>query len=128
MTDYIWPLQCIGLLLTAALIGGTILSQLGKAMTPNAHTFPHHLAALFSIGLVAALSRRNAIFILIGIEMMLAAANLNFVAFWRFGPQPESLTGVMFVIFSIGVAQRRRLRWVSRSSSRYPALQDHQRG
>src|SRR5260370_25805693 len=61
-------------------------------------------AALFCIGLLAALSRRHAIFILIGIEMMLAAANLNFIAFWRFGPQPQQPTGVMVAIFSIAVA------------------------
>jgi NADH-quinone oxidoreductase subunit K len=61
-------------------------------------------AALFSIGLLAALSRRHAIFILIGIELMLAAANLNFVAFWRFSPQPPQLTGVMVAIFSIAIA------------------------
>jgi NADH-quinone oxidoreductase subunit K len=35
---------------------------------------------------------------------MLNAANLNFIAFWRYGPNPEALTGMMFVIFSIGVA------------------------
>jgi NADH-quinone oxidoreductase subunit K len=61
-------------------------------------------ATLFSIGLLAALSRRHAIFILIGIEMMLAAANLNFIAFWRFSPQPPSPTGVMVAIFSIAIA------------------------
>lgn len=61
-------------------------------------------AALFSVGLLAALSRRHAIFILIGIEMMLSAANLNFVAFWRFGPSPQAPTGVMFAIFSIAIA------------------------
>jgi NADH:ubiquinone oxidoreductase subunit K len=61
-------------------------------------------AALFSTGLLAALSRRHAIFVLIGIEMMLAAANLNFIAFWRFGPQPQSPTGVMVAIFSIAIA------------------------
>jgi NADH-quinone oxidoreductase subunit K len=60
--------------------------------------------ALFSIGLLAALSRRHAIFILIGIEMMLAAANINFVAFWRFAPQPQPPTGVMVAIFAIGIA------------------------
>jgi NADH-quinone oxidoreductase subunit K len=48
--------------------------------------------------------RRNAILVLIGIELMLNAANLNFIAFWRYGPNPEALTGIMFVIFSIGVA------------------------
>ena len=59
---------------------------------------------LFSIGLAGAFTRRNAIIVLIGIELMLNAANLNFIAFWRFGEHPEALTGIMFVIFSIGVA------------------------
>ena len=45
-------------------------------------------AALFCVGLLAALSRRHAIFVLIGIEMMLAAANLNFV--------PQQVSGPMF--------------------------------
>ena len=61
-------------------------------------------AALFCIGLLAALSRRHAIFILIGIEMMLAAANINFIAFWRFAPQPAQPTGVMVAIFAIAIA------------------------
>src|SRR5437667_11678105 len=59
---------------------------------------------LFSIGLAGALTRRNAILVLVGIELMLNAANLNFIAFWRYSEHPEALTGVMFVIFSIGVA------------------------
>jgi NADH-quinone oxidoreductase subunit K len=61
-------------------------------------------AFLFAVGLAGALTRRNAIIVLIGIELMLNAANLNFIAFWRFGEHPEALTGIMFVIFSIGVA------------------------
>jgi NADH-quinone oxidoreductase subunit K len=61
-------------------------------------------ALLFAIGLAGAVTRRNAILALIGIELMLNAANLNFIAFWRFGPNPEALTGVMFVIFSIAIA------------------------
>ena len=61
-------------------------------------------AFLFAIGLAGALTRRNAILVLIGIELMLNAANLNFIAFWRYGAHPEALTGIMFVIFSIGVA------------------------
>jgi NADH:ubiquinone oxidoreductase subunit K len=61
-------------------------------------------ALLFSIGLAGALTRRNAILVLVGIELMLNAANLNFIAFWRYGPNPEALTGVMFAIFAIGVA------------------------
>ena len=70
-------------------------------------TLPHFLiisAALFSLGLLAALSRRTAIFILIGIEMMLAAANINFIAFWRMAPEGSDNSGVMFVIFAIAAA------------------------
>jgi NADH:ubiquinone oxidoreductase subunit K len=59
---------------------------------------------LFAIGLAGAVMRRNAIIVLIGIELMLNAGNLNFIAFWRYGPHPEALTGVLFVVFSIGVA------------------------
>ena len=61
-------------------------------------------ALLFAIGLAGALTRRNAIIVLIGIELMLNAANLNFIAFWRYGPNPQALTGLIFVLFSIGVA------------------------
>ena len=61
-------------------------------------------ALLFAIGLAGAVTRRNAILALVGIELMLNAANLNFIAFWRYGAHPETLTGVMFVIFSIAIA------------------------
>jgi NADH-quinone oxidoreductase subunit K len=61
-------------------------------------------ALLFSVGLAGALSRSNTILVLLGIELMLNAANLNFIAFWRFGPSPAPVTGVLFVIFSIAVA------------------------
>ncbi|MEP6811091.1 MAG: NADH-quinone oxidoreductase subunit NuoK [Chthoniobacterales bacterium] len=73
-------------------------------MTPSLQYFLIISAALFSVGLLAALSRRHAIFILIGIELMLAAANLNFVAFWHFAPTPQPPTGVMVAIFSIAIA------------------------
>jgi NADH-quinone oxidoreductase subunit K len=61
-------------------------------------------ALLFCIGLAGALTRRNGIIVLVCIELMLNAANLNFIAFWRFGPNPEALTGMMFVLFSIAIA------------------------
>ncbi len=72
-------------------------------MTPL-HYYLIVSALLFSVGLAGALVRRNAIMILIGIELMLNAANLNFIAFWRYGANPELARGVMFVIFSIAVA------------------------
>jgi NADH-quinone oxidoreductase subunit K len=61
-------------------------------------------AFLFAIGLAGALIRRNGILVLVGIELMLNAANLNFIAFWRFSEHPEALTGILFVIFSVAVA------------------------
>ncbi len=59
---------------------------------------------LFAVGLAGALTRRNTILVLVGIELMLNAANLNFVAFWRFGPHAGEASGMIFVLFSIGVA------------------------
>jgi NADH-quinone oxidoreductase subunit K len=65
-------------------------------------------ALLFSVGLAGALTRRSAILVLAGIELMLNAANLNFIAFWRYGPRvhgaADPMTGLIFVIFSIAVA------------------------
>ena len=61
-------------------------------------------SALFCVGLAGALARGNAILVLLGIELMLNAANLNFIAFWRYGPTPAAASGVMFVIFAIAVA------------------------
>lgn len=60
-------------------------------------------AALFSIGLYGVLSRRNAIGILMGIELMLNAVNINLVAFWRY-LDPAKLTGQIFAIFVFTVA------------------------
>lgn len=61
-------------------------------------------AILFSLGLAAVLIRSHAIMVLMGIELMLGAANLNFLAFWRFSPDPAALAGILFAIFSIAVA------------------------
>ena len=61
-------------------------------------------ALLFAIGLAGALVRRNAILVLISVELMLNAANLNFIAFWRYGASSDPVAGQMFVLFSIAVA------------------------
>jgi NADH-quinone oxidoreductase subunit K len=60
-------------------------------------------AALFCIGLYGALSRKNAIGVLMGIELMLNAVNVNLVAFWRY-ITPQALTGQIFAIFVITIA------------------------
>ena len=60
-------------------------------------------AALFSIGLYGVLSRRHAIGMLMGIELMLNAVNVNLVAFWRY-IDPAKITGQIFAIFVFTVA------------------------
>lgn len=60
-------------------------------------------AALFSIGVFGVLARRNAIAILMSIELMLNAVNINLVAFWRYG-LPSDLSGQAFAAFVFVVA------------------------
>ncbi|HQX15520.1 MAG TPA: NADH-quinone oxidoreductase subunit NuoK [Anaerolineales bacterium] len=60
-------------------------------------------AALFSIGLFGALSRRNLVAILLGIELMLNSVNVNLVAFWRYG-DVTNITGQVFTIIVFAVA------------------------
>ena len=59
-------------------------------------------ALLFSIGLAVSVTKRNAILILMGIELMLNAVNLNLVAFSQY--DPNRLQGQMFALFIIVVA------------------------
>lgn len=60
-------------------------------------------AALFSIGLFGVLSRKNAVAILMGIELMLNAVNVNLLAFWRY-LGPEGIAGQAFAIMVFAVA------------------------
>ena len=60
-------------------------------------------AALFCIGLYAVLARRNAIVILMGIELMLNAVNVNLVAFWRY-VTPQVIAGQVFAVMVFAVA------------------------
>ena len=60
-------------------------------------------ALLFSIGVYGVLARRNAIAVLMGVELMLNAANLNFLAFWRF-LHPQSMEPQVFVLIGLTVA------------------------
>lgn len=56
---------------------------------------------LFTIGVIGALTRRNAIVVFMCIELMLNAVNISFIAFSRF---LQSLDGVLFAFFVIAVA------------------------
>jgi len=58
-------------------------------------------AFLLCSGLLIVLIKKNAVFVLIGIELMLNAANLNLVAFSKFDPD---LNGQVFAVFSVVIA------------------------
>jgi NAD(P)H-quinone oxidoreductase subunit 4L len=60
-------------------------------------------AGLFALGTYGILARRNAVAILMSIELMLNAVNLNLVAFWRY-IAPQSVTGQAFAVFVFAVA------------------------
>jgi NADH-quinone oxidoreductase subunit K len=69
--------------------------------------FLYFAAAAFAIGLAGVLVRRNAIAVLMAIEIMLNAANINLVAFWRYGPQrPDAgpVAGIILAIMVLTVA------------------------
>ncbi len=59
---------------------------------------------LFALGVFGVLSRRNAITVLLAVELMLNAAGLNFVAFWRFMGGESHITGPIFTLIIITVA------------------------
>ena len=128
MHRYVLPLEIMGLLLTAALIGAVVIAmdrQDGGDEMTSLQSYLLLSSLLFSIGLAGALTRRNAILVLIGIELMLNSANLNFIAFWRFGPGPRAphRDHVRNLLH-----QCRRSRSRSRAGhhpGRIPALQDH---
>jgi len=60
-------------------------------------------ALLFSIGLFGVLSRRNAVAILLGVELMLNSVNINLAAFWRYG-DVNNMAGQVFAIIVFAVA------------------------
>lgn len=68
-------------------------------------TLQHYLlvsAALFALGIFGVMTRKNAVNVLMGIELILNSANINLVAFSRYSS--NGLDGQMFAIFVIVVA------------------------
>ena len=60
-------------------------------------------AALFCVGLFGVLTRKNAVAILMSVELMLNAVNINLLAFWRYRT-PEDIAGQVFVVIVFAVA------------------------
>jgi NADH:ubiquinone oxidoreductase subunit K len=87
-------------------VSGTYLAVAPGNLTV---TLEHYLivaGVVFGIGIAVALSKRNAIAVLMGVELMLNAVNLTFVAFARFGETSgeSALAGHVFVVFVLTVA------------------------
>jgi NADH-quinone oxidoreductase subunit K len=72
---------------------------LGNIITP----YLTLAAILFCIGLYGALSKKNGVIVLLSIELMLNAVNLNLIAFAKLGDHP-ALTGQIFSLFNITIA------------------------
>jgi NADH-quinone oxidoreductase subunit K len=87
--------------------GGRLSLALEQAKQPDLSKFLVIAAILFIIGVAGVLSRRNIIVIFMSIELILNAANLNFIAFSRYLQElgsPNALAGQVFVVFIIVVA------------------------
>ena len=66
------------------------------------HNYLIIASVLFSLGVFAVITRRNGIAVLMGVELILNAANINFIAFARFGGM--SISGHVFALFVIIMA------------------------
>src|SRR5437667_3625361 len=72
----------------------------GRTRRVGLHAYLMLAAVLFAIGFFGVVTRRNTVGILLGIELMLNAVNINLVAFARFN---GDLAGVVFTLFTISI-------------------------
>ncbi len=72
-------------------------------MTVGLHAFLGLGAILFALGLYGAVSRKSAVMVLMSLELMSAAVNLNLIAFSRFAT-PAKMTGQFFTVFVMVVS------------------------
>ena len=90
----------------------------------------HYLALsslMFVLGLVVIMTRRNAIGVLMGLELILNAAGINFVAFNKYSA-PDRLDGQIFVIFVIILAAAEAATALATRAERVPPHEVNQRG
>jgi NADH:ubiquinone oxidoreductase subunit K len=91
-----------------ALWQGSVLDNMGQGIThPDLSKFLIIGALLFTIGVAGVLTRRNIIVIFMSIELILNAANLNFIAFSRYLQETgnmNAVAGQVFTVFIIVVA------------------------
>jgi len=119
----VWPFEIVSVLLLAALVGAVVIARKddlpesgqGPERTGSSHRaegacgvirLPFLLVfsgVLFSAGIYGVLARRNAVLVLMSIELMLNAVNVNLVAF-NAALHDRVLTGQVFALFVITVA------------------------
>jgi NADH-quinone oxidoreductase subunit K len=80
--------------------GGALAAGAGLAGSISSYLLVS--GTLFVMGVIAILTRRNALYVLMGVELILNAANINFVAFARFGGY--GMDGQMMAIFVVILA------------------------
>ena len=100
--NYMLPFEIASLLLLVAIVGAVVMAKKGFDVSGSTSQpiILHYLvvaAALFIIGTIGVLTRRNVVIILMSIELILNAVNLNLVAFSRL----YGLHGQVFAIFVI---------------------------
>ena len=98
VTEWALAFEVLGVLLVSALLGA--LSSPAPRIEGAASASLLLAAAMFSIGLFGVLTRRNAVGILLGLELMLNAVNINLVAFARFG---AGVGGWVLTLFTIAI-------------------------
>ena len=105
LTRYELVFEVISLVLLVAIIGAIVTAgiQPEDEFVNSLNTYLIIAAFLFSLGLLGVLQRRNLIGMLISVELMLNAANVNFMAFNRF-LSPEPVVGQIIALFIMGLA------------------------
>ncbi len=102
--SYLLPFEIASILLLVAIVGAVVLAKKkdagGVVMVPTYHYLILG-AALFTIGVIGVLTRRNIMVILMSIELMMNAVNINLIAF---SDRLQQVTGQVFAIFVITVA------------------------
>jgi len=102
-----WSFPFLSFLLQESATGGRFASAWDKVQHPDLSKFLVIGALLFVIGVAGVLTRRNIIVIFMSIELILNAANLNFIAFSNYlqaTGRANAVSGQLFAIFVIVVA------------------------
>jgi NADH-quinone oxidoreductase subunit K len=120
--EYLFPFEAVSLVLLVAVVGGIAVARPHQARTERSSVswsherhllqadrqpLPHPGAVLFAIGTVGVLMRRNALIVMMSIELMMNAANLTVLAFARYHGGTAGLEGqsLAFIVIAVAAAE-----------------------